>query len=64
MLLDRPGPDAPEAQHLWDAMWEHYAGELRQPVSITREDWPIIEAQWNQFFVMREARAREKSEAQ
>jgi arylsulfatase A-like enzyme len=57
LLLNRPGPDAPEEQHLWDEMWRHYAGELRRPVSITREDWPIIEAQWNQFFVMREARA-------
>jgi len=59
LLLDRPGPEAPEAQHLWDTMWEHYAGELHRPVSITAEDWPIIGAQWNQFFVMREARARE-----
>jgi hypothetical protein len=59
LLLGRPGPDVPDAQYLWDMMWKHYAGELHRPVSITREDWPIIEAQWNQFFVMREARARE-----
>jgi arylsulfatase A-like enzyme len=57
LLLERPGSDTPEAQHLWDTMWEHYAGELRRPVSITRDDGPIIDAQWNQFFVLREARA-------
>ena len=63
LLLDRPGPDAPEAQHLWDMMWEHYPGELHQPVSITREDWPLIEAQWKYFFVMRETRTKEQSAA-
>ena len=64
LLLSRPGPDAPEAQYLWDTMWKHYPGELHRPVSITREDWPIMEAQWNQFFVMREARAKEKAAAE
>ena len=64
MLLDRPGPDALEAQHLWDEMWKHYAGELHQPVSITREDWPIIAAEWVQFFVVREARAKAKAAAE
>ena len=64
LLLDRPGPDTPEAQHLWDAMWKHYSGELHKPVSITREEWPIIAQQWAQFFAMREARGREKTEAQ
>ena len=58
LLLDRPGPDAPEAQHLWDAMWRHYGGELRRPVSITREDWPVIDVQWIRFFVTREAREK------
>jgi len=33
-------------------------------VSITRADGPIIDAQWNQFFVMREARARAQAVAQ
>ena len=64
LLLERPGADALKAQHLWDAMWAHYAGELQRPVSITREDWPIIDAQWNQFFVMRQASARAQEPTQ
>jgi len=31
---------------VWDGLIAHYGGELKRPVSITREDWPIIEAQW------------------
>jgi hypothetical protein len=35
LLLERPTDnDLPEAQRLWDAMSEHYAGELQRPVSI------------------------------
>ena len=64
LLLSRPGPDVPDAQYLWDMMWKHYAGELHRPVSITREDWPIIGAQWNQFFVTREARAKQSAVGQ
>jgi hypothetical protein len=64
LLLSRPGPDMPEAQHLWDMMWKHYPGELRRPVSVTREDWPIMDAQWNQFFVVREARAKQSAVGQ
>jgi hypothetical protein len=61
LLLDRPGPDEPEEQYLWDAMWTHYAGEMGPPVSITPDDWPKIEAQWRQFFVTQEARAKARA---
>ena len=55
LLLDRPGPENPQAQDLWDAMWRYYAGELRRPVSITQDDWPIIEEQWRTYFTRRSA---------
>jgi hypothetical protein len=61
LLLGRPESDAPEAQYLWDAMWKHYAGELQRPVSVTRDDWPIIDAQWQLFFVMREEARQNKT---
>jgi arylsulfatase A-like enzyme len=46
LLLSRPGDDEPTAQKLWDGLVAHYGNELKRPVSITRDDWPIIEAQW------------------
>jgi hypothetical protein len=55
LLLDRPGPDTPEAQRLWDALHEHYAGELRRPVRTTRADWPRIRREWERFSVPAEA---------
>jgi hypothetical protein len=56
LLLEPPPADAGAERRLWDALSERYGDELRRPVSITMKDWPIIEAQWNQFFVNREAR--------
>jgi hypothetical protein len=49
VLLGRPGDAEPVAQRLWDALNEHYVGELHRPVSITKEDWPIVQAQWTVF---------------
>lgn len=49
LLLGRPGDDEPDAQRLWDALWEHYAGELMPAMSVTREDWPAIDEAWAQF---------------
>jgi hypothetical protein len=49
LLLERPGENAPDARRLWDALWAHYAGELKRPVSVTRDDWPAIEAAWGRF---------------
>jgi hypothetical protein len=46
LLLVRPDDSEPVAQRLWDGLAAHYGDELKRPVSITREDWPIIEAQW------------------
>ena len=58
LLLEPPPPEAAAERGLWDAMTKNYGDELKRPVSITMKDWPIMEAQWNQFFVIREARAR------
>jgi arylsulfatase A-like enzyme len=49
VLLGRPGDEAPEARMLWDALFGHFQGELKRPVSITPSDWKIIEAEWMQF---------------
>ena len=58
LLLEPPAPESAAERQLWDAMVAHYGDELQRAVSITMRDWPIIEAQWNQFFVVRAARAK------
>lgn len=58
LLLRRPGDDSPEAQRLWDALAEHYAGELKTPVSVTPADWVKNEKAWEELI---EVRGREKS---
>jgi hypothetical protein len=58
LLLEPPPPEAVAERRLWEAMSERYGDELKRPVSITMNDWPIIEAQWKQFFVTREAREK------
>ena len=50
LLLARPDPEAPDAQRIWDAMWAHYSGELKPPVSVSIADWPAIENAWRNFF--------------
>jgi hypothetical protein len=30
-------------------MWKHYVGELKQPVAVTRDDWPAIDEAWANF---------------
>ena len=57
LLLEPPAPDTAE-RRLWDSMMARYGDELQRAVSINMDDWPIIDAQWNQFFVIREARAK------
>lgn len=49
LLLSRPDDSEPVAQRLWDALMAHYENELQRAVSITQEDWPIIDAQWMMF---------------
>jgi hypothetical protein len=49
LLLERPLDDEPAAQRLWDAMQDHYEGELRKPVAVTRDDWERIDREWENF---------------
>lgn len=49
LLLERPAPGDPDAQRLWDAMHAHFGGEMKQAVSITRDDWPAIDYAWATF---------------
>ncbi len=49
VLLGRPSDDEPELQRLWDTLHEHYEGELKEPVSISREDWERIGKEWENF---------------
>jgi len=50
LLLGRPGPEAPDARRIWDAMWVHYSGELKPAVSVSPADWPAIDHAWRNFF--------------
>lgn len=53
LLLGRPEAGLPEGRLLWDALAQHYAGELRPAVRVTMEDWPVIDQQWKDFFINR-----------
>jgi hypothetical protein len=57
LLLERPGSDNPDVQHLWDEMHAHYGSELKKAVSITLEDWPRIDEEWRTFPLDRNADA-------
>jgi len=50
LLMERPGPELPEAQALWDGLHRHYAGELKEPVAVTRDDWSRIDDEWEAFY--------------
>jgi hypothetical protein len=54
LLMARPGDDEPGAQRLWDEMEAHYAGELKEPVATTPEDWPRIDREWSSFVRVRQ----------
>jgi hypothetical protein len=49
LLMQRPDETDAVARRLWDALHEHYAGELRQPVATTPADWPRIADEWTRF---------------
>lgn len=57
LLLARPDSSLPEGQRLWDAMQQHYPGELGRPVRVTMQDWPAIQLAWQNFFVDRKPTA-------
>ena len=46
LLMARPGESEPVAQRLWDAMFDHYAGEMKTPTSTTPEDWARHDIEW------------------
>ena len=56
LLLAAPGVEQPEARRLWDALHEHYRGELKPAVAVTREDWPRIDKEWSGFLHDRDQR--------
>jgi hypothetical protein len=49
LLMARPGDEEIGAQRLWDAMDEHYKGELKKPVATAPEDWERIVREWESF---------------
>ena len=53
LLMARPGDEEPVAQRLWDAMAEHYKGELRTPVATTPADWARYGKEWETFLEVR-----------
>lgn len=56
LLLGRPGDEDPDGRDLWDALNEHYRGELHRPVAVTPEDWVRIESEWQNFIQDQQAR--------
>lgn len=61
LLLGRPDDTEPEVQRLWDAMHEHYRGELNEAVATTREDWARYSREWDTYLVTRNERAKADS---
>jgi hypothetical protein len=57
LLLARPGPELEEGQRLWDALEAHFAGELKPATRLTIADWQRNADEWNQFLVVRDAKA-------
>jgi hypothetical protein len=57
LLLERPDSSLPEGQRLWDALQQHYPGELKRPVRVTMQDWPAIQQAWRNFFIDRKLTA-------
>lgn len=57
LLMGRPGDDDAEGQRLWDALFERFRGELHPSTVVTREDWPRIDAEWDNFLTDRRRRA-------
>lgn len=53
LLLDRPAPELPEGQLLWDALHQHFEGELKAPTRTTIDQWPRIAVEWRDFFINR-----------
>jgi hypothetical protein len=54
LLLERPGPDLPGGQLLWDSLHSHFEGELRAPTRTTMDQWPRIAVEWRDFFINKE----------
>ena len=53
LLLARPGPDIEQGAQLWDALHDHYAGEMMPPVRTEMSDWPVIDREWREYLVKR-----------
>lgn len=53
LLLARPGPEQAEGQRLWDALHQHFEGELQPPTRTTIDQWPQIEVEWRDYFINR-----------
>ena len=51
LLLARPGPEVPEGAILWDALHEHFAGELKPATRTMIQDWPLIDEEWRNYFL-------------
>ena len=57
LLMARPGPELEEGRRLWDAMEAHYPGELMPATRLTLADWQRNADEWNQYLVVRDAKA-------
>jgi hypothetical protein len=51
LLLERPGPELPEGQLLWDSLHSHFEDELKPPTRTTIDQWPQIAIEWRDYFI-------------
>lgn len=51
LLMERPGPELPQGQLLWDSLHSHFEGELMPATRTTVDEWPKIANEWRDYFV-------------
>jgi arylsulfatase A-like enzyme len=63
LLLERPGPELPDGERLWDALDTHFKGELRPGTRVTPADWPRLANEWTQYLITHDLRGATKAVA-
>jgi len=61
LLMARPGPEIEQGVLLWDALHNHYAGELMPPVRTEMSDLPMIDREWREFLAKKPAQVGERA---
>lgn len=61
VLMGPPSVESRAERHLWDSLAAEFGAEMKPPTTITMEDLPVFQQQWENFFVAREKRKAEPS---